>query len=60
MLPDKDGTILDCQSALRKDNTGFHLPHLFVGSEGALGLITSVVLNCVPKPSSINLAVLGK
>merc|ERR1712045_73904 len=35
-----DGTIVDSLSALRKDNTGYGLPQLFIGSEGTLGIIT--------------------
>lgn len=29
-----NGEILDCLSQLKKDNTGYHLKHLFIGSEG--------------------------
>jgi len=35
-----DGTILDNMTTLRKDNTGYDLKHLFIGSEGTLGIIT--------------------
>ncbi|KAJ8971407.1 hypothetical protein NQ317_005523 [Molorchus minor] len=31
-----NGEILDCLSTLKKDNTGYHLKHLFIGSEGTL------------------------
>ena len=41
------GEVLDCLSKLRKDNTGYHLKHLMIGSEGTLGVITKVYnLNC--------------
>lgn len=46
-------------STLRKDNTGFHLPHLFIGSEGMLGVITRAVITCPPRPRSVNLAFLA-
>ena len=35
-----DGRILDSLSILRKNNTGYHLKHLFIGAEGSLGIIT--------------------
>ncbi|XP_065653303.1 D-2-hydroxyglutarate dehydrogenase, mitochondrial-like isoform X1 [Hydra vulgaris] len=54
-----DGTILDCLSTLKKDNTGYDLKQLFIGSEGTLGLVTGVSLACPPRPKSVNLALLG-
>ena len=36
--------------ALRKDNTGYALRHLFVGAEGTLGIITAAVLRLFPRP----------
>lgn len=41
-----DGSILDLMSSMRKDNTGYHLRQLFIGSEGTLGVITKVALFC--------------
>ncbi|CAG8434959.1 7708_t:CDS:10 [Ambispora gerdemannii] len=38
-----DGTILHNLSSLRKDNTGYDLKQLFIGSEGTLGIITGAV-----------------
>ena len=32
-----DGTVLDSLKTLRKDNTGYDLKQLFIGSEGTLG-----------------------
>lgn len=55
-----DGRILSMMNTLRKDNTGFHLPHLFVGSEGQFGVVTKVSFTCVPRCSSVNVAFLGK
>ena len=35
-----------------KDNTGYHLKHLFIGGEGTLGVVTKVALRCQPLPVS--------
>ncbi|WP_407051163.1 FAD-binding oxidoreductase [Methyloraptor flagellatus] len=45
-----DGRIWNGLGRLRKDNTGYDLKHLFVGSEGTLGVITAAVLKLFPKP----------
>ena len=45
-----DGRIWDGLRALRKDNTGYDLKHLFIGAEGTLGLITAAVLKLFPRP----------
>jgi D-lactate dehydrogenase (cytochrome) len=47
-----DGRIWNGLRALRKDNTGYDLKHLFIGSEGTLGVITGAVLKLHPKPRS--------
>ena len=47
-----DGTIWDGLSALRKNNTGYDLKHLFIGSEGTLGIITGAVLKLHPLPNA--------
>ncbi|XP_029789345.1 D-2-hydroxyglutarate dehydrogenase, mitochondrial isoform X2 [Suricata suricatta] len=54
-----DGTVLNCLSAPRKDNTGYDLKQLFIGSEGTLGVITAVSILCPPKPRAVNVAFLG-
>ncbi|CAG9833545.1 unnamed protein product [Diabrotica balteata] len=54
-----NGEIIDCLSTLKKDNTGYHLKHLFIGSEGTLGLVTKVALQCPPRPKYRNVAFLG-
>lgn len=54
-----NGDILDCLNVLKKDNTGFHLRHLFIGSEGTLGIVTKAAIQCPPRPKAINLAFLG-
>ena len=43
------GEIWDGMSALRKDNTGYDLKHLFAGAEGTLGLITGATLKLFPR-----------
>jgi FAD/FMN-containing dehydrogenase len=43
-----DGRVLDGLTALRKDNSGYALRDLFVGSEGTLGVITAAVLKMQP------------
>ena len=45
-----DGQIWNGLRALRKDNTGYDLKHLFVGGEGTLGIITAAVLKLFAKP----------
>jgi FAD/FMN-containing dehydrogenase len=45
-----DGQVWDGLRRLRKDNTGYCLRQLFVGSEGTLGIITAAVLKLAPKP----------
>ena len=43
-----DGRVWDGLRGLRKDNTGYDLTQLFVGSEGTLGVITAAVLRLFP------------
>ena len=45
-----DGQVWHGLKALRKDNTGYDLKDLFVGSEGTLGIITAAVLRLFPRP----------
>ena len=45
-----DGRVWHGLKSLRKDNTGYDLKDLFIGSEGTLGIITAAVLRLVPKP----------
>ncbi|MBC7907197.1 MAG: FAD-binding oxidoreductase [Rhodospirillaceae bacterium] len=51
-----DGRVWNGLRALRKDNTGYDLKHLFVGSEGTLGIITACVLKLFPRPRDIQTA----
>jgi FAD/FMN-containing dehydrogenase len=46
-----DGTIVDSRSKLLKNNSGYDLKQLFVGTEGTLGIITRAVLRLRPLPS---------
>ena len=54
-----DGRIVNALSKLRKDNTGYDLKDLFVGSEGTLGIITAAALKLFPKPRSRVTAFIG-
>ncbi|WP_421885079.1 FAD-binding oxidoreductase [Methylibium sp.] len=46
------GEIWDGLSGLRKDNTGYDLRDLFIGSEGTLGVITAATLKLHPQPAA--------
>jgi len=48
VIADEECSVVDELSVLRKDNTGLDLSHLFVGSGGALGVITRVALEVEP------------
>ncbi|CAO3592813.1 unnamed protein product [Absidia cylindrospora] len=54
-----DGSILDSMSTLRKDNTGYDLKQLFIGSEGTIGVITGVSILTPRRPKAVNVALLG-
>ncbi len=45
-----DGRVWSGLGALRKDNTGYDLKHLFIGAEGTLGIITKAVVKLYPLP----------
>jgi FAD/FMN-containing dehydrogenase len=45
-----DGRVWDGLRGLRKDNTGYDLKQVFIGSEGTLGIITAAVLKLSPVP----------
>ena len=53
-----DGSIWNGLSRLRKDNTGYDLRHLLIGSEGTLGIITAASLKLSPRPASTGTALL--
>ena len=48
-----NGDVWDGMRGLRKDNTGYDLKQLFLGSEGTLGIVTGAVLKLFPRPQSI-------
>ncbi len=54
-----DGSVLNNLSKLRKDNTGYDVKHVFMGSEGTLGVITAAVLKLYPRPRGIETALIG-
>lgn len=47
-----DGEVWHGLKGLRKDNTGYDLRDLIIGSEGTLGIITAATLKLYPKPAS--------
>jgi FAD/FMN-containing dehydrogenase len=54
-----DGTVVSSMNRLIKNNAGYDLKQLFIGSEGTLGIVTRVVLRLKPLPTSQDTAFLG-
>lgn len=54
-----NGDVLDDLTALRKNNTGYDLKHLFIGSEGTLGVITAAALKLFPIPATRSTALIA-
>ncbi|MDX8521380.1 FAD-binding oxidoreductase [Mesorhizobium dulcispinae] len=54
-----DGELWNGFSGLRKNNSGYDLKQLFIGSEGTLGIITGVEVKLFPKPARVETAYLG-
>ena len=54
-----DGRVLHNLNKLKKDNTGYDLKNLFIGSEGTLGIITAAVLRLVPRPRAVETGFAG-
>lgn len=52
-----DGSVHHGLHGLRKDNTGYDLRHLLIGSEGTLGIITAACLRVFPRPAETATAV---
>jgi FAD/FMN-containing dehydrogenase len=47
-----DGTVLTSLNTMLKNNSGYDLKQLFIGSEGTLGVVTRAVLRLFPQPTS--------
>ncbi|KAJ8908469.1 hypothetical protein NDN08_005178 [Rhodosorus marinus] len=54
-----DGTIVDTLTSLKKDNTGYDLKQLMIGSEGTLGIITKLTISTPRRLPAVNAALLG-
>ena len=54
-----NGTIISSMKKILKDNSGYDLKQLFIGSEGTLGIVTKVILRLHEKPSSRTSAIAG-
>ncbi len=53
------GTVITAMNKMVKNNSGYDLKHLFIGSEGTLGIVTRVVLQLQPKAGSSHTALCG-
>jgi FAD/FMN-containing dehydrogenase len=54
-----DGTVVSSMYPIVKNNSGYDLKQLFIGSEGTLGIVTRAILRLVPQPRSQNTAFLA-
>ena len=54
-----DGTVLSSMNRMLKNNAGYDLKHLFIGTEGTLGVVTRLVLRLVQEPSSQDTALVA-
>jgi FAD/FMN-containing dehydrogenase len=54
-----DGTVISSMNKVIKNNTGYDLKQLFIGSEGTLGIVTRAVLRLRPRSRSCNSALLA-
>jgi FAD/FMN-containing dehydrogenase len=54
-----DGTVLTALNQMLKNNAGYDLKQLFIGSEGTLGVVTQAVLRLFPAPRSRSTALLA-
>jgi FAD/FMN-containing dehydrogenase len=51
-----EGTVISSMNKMLKNNAGYDLKHLFIGSEGTLGIITRAVLRLHPPPGNLKTA----
>lgn len=51
-----DGTIISSMNEMLKNNAAYDLKHLFIGSEGTLGIVTRAVLRLFPMPTAVQTA----
>lgn len=54
-----DGTVISAMNHLIKNNAAYDLKHLFIGSEGTLGIVTRAVLKLQPAPLSTSTALVA-
>lgn len=54
-----DGTVVSSMNRYIKNNSGFDLKHLFIGTEGTLGVVTRIVFRLSDLPRSHNVALLA-
>jgi FAD/FMN-containing dehydrogenase len=54
-----DGTVVTAMNGLIKNNAGYDIKQLFIGSEGTLGVVTRAVLRLRPQALSQDVALLG-
>jgi FAD/FMN-containing dehydrogenase len=51
-----DGTVVTSMNEMLKNNAGYDLKHLFIGTEGSLGIVTRAVLRLRPAPRTVQTA----
>jgi len=54
-----NGSIIDTLDAHKKENVGYRIDQLFIGSEGTLGIITDAAILCYRQPISTTLCFLA-
>ena len=54
-----DGTVITSLNKMLKNNAGYDLKHLFIGTEGTLGIVTRAVLRLFVKPVNRGIALVA-